>query len=128
MILLLDTSTGLCRLSIVVDGSQVDAQWQADRQLAKGLLAYIQSQLHIHGMELSDCTGIGVFKGPGSFTGLRIGLTVVNTLADGLEVPIVGESGDTWQQKALRRLRDGHDDKIVLPDYGAVAHITKPRK
>lgn len=128
MILLLDTSTGLCRLSIVADGSQIDAQWQADRQLAKGILAYVQSQLQIHDMKLSDCTGIGVFKGPGSFTGLRIGLTVVNTLANSLGIPIVGESGDIWQQKALSRLRDGHDDKIVLPDYGAAAHITKPRK
>lgn len=128
MILLLDTSTGLCKVSIVTDDAQFNTQWQADRQLAKGLLSYIQSELQLRAMELTDCTGIGVFKGPGSFTGLRIGLTVANTLADSLHIPIVGESGADWQQKSVTRLSDDHDDKVVLPDYGADAHITKPRK
>jgi tRNA threonylcarbamoyladenosine biosynthesis protein TsaB len=128
MILLLDTSTPVCKLVLVDGSTQVAAEWQADRTLAKGLLSYIQQQLDAQGKTWHDVDGIGVFKGPGSFTGLRIGLTVLNTAADALRLPIVGATGDDWQADALTRLKAGEDDKIVLPEYGSEAHITKPRK
>lgn len=128
MILLLDTSDGLCKLAIMSGSTIINSEWQADRQLAKGLLVFIQTELEKQSLSVKDCTGIGVFKGPGSFTGLRIGLTVANTLADALSVPIVGETGDDWRNKAIVRLHDTQNDRIVLPDYGGEAHITKPRK
>lgn len=128
MILLLDSSTPVCKLVLVDGSAQVAAEWQADRTLAKGLLSYIQQQLEARGKTWQDVDGIGVFKGPGSFTGLRIGLTVLNTAADALRLPIVGATGDDWQADALARLKAGEDDKIVLPEYGSEAHITKPRK
>ena len=36
--------------------------------------------------------------------------------------------GDDWQRDCLARLAAGQDDKIVLPEYGGEAHITKPKK
>lgn len=128
MILLLDTSTPVCKLTLRGDDWQYDDEWQADRTLAKGLLGYLQDQLAKNGKVFTDITGIGVFEGPGSFTGLRIGLTVLNTMADSLVVPIVGAKGDDWQTRALNDLQNGKNDKIVLPFYGSEAHITKPRK
>ena len=128
MILLLDTSTGVCKLTLV-DGDQLFAdEWQADRTLAKRLLGYLQEQLQRHGGSLADISGIGVYRGPGSFTGLRIGITVLNTIADSQQVPIVGVHGDDWQARALELLKSGEDDKMVLPFYGSEAHITTPRK
>lgn len=128
MILLLDTSTAICKLTLI-SGEEVFAdEWQADRTLAKKLLGYIQQQLALHGKSFSDITGIGVYQGPGSFTGLRIGLTVLNTIADSQSVPIVGTQGDAWQQEAIERLQQGQNDKMVLPFYGSEAHITTPRK
>ena len=128
MILLLDTSTPLCKLTLVDGDWRYDDEWQADRQLAKGLLNYLQQQLEKNEKTFTDISGIGVMKGPGSFTGLRIGLTVLNTIADAENVPIVGETGDDWQSGAVARLETGEDEKIVLPFYGSEAHITKPRK
>lgn len=128
MIILLDTSTPVCDL-VLVDGEyRLARQWQADRTLAKNLLRYLTDTLAESGRTLDDITGIGVMTGPGSFTGLRIGMAVSNTLADGLAVPIVGVRGDGWQETALTRLRSGESDRIVLPHYGAEAHITQPRK
>lgn len=113
----------------MADGdTRAEVQWQADRTLAKGLLGYLQAQLAAHDKTWQDVRGIGVFKGPGSFTGLRIGLTVLNTTADALDVPIVGVTGERWQDTALERLAAGENDQIVLPEYGGDAHITKPRK
>jgi hypothetical protein len=36
--------------------------------------------------------------------------------------------GETWQKNILAALKDGENEKIVLPFYGSDAHITKPRK
>lgn len=128
MILLLDTSTPLCQLAIIDGERRYDHQWQADRQLAHGLLGCIMEQLAAHGFSPKDITGIGVMQGPGSFTGLRIGLTVANTIADAERLPIVGAITDDWQDEAIARLRAGDNEKIVLPFYGSDATITKPRK
>lgn len=128
MILLLDTSTPICKLTLVDDTWRYDDEWQADRQLAKGLLKYLKDQLEKNGRTFQDITGIGVMKGPGSFTGLRIGLTVLNTMADAGQIPIVSATGDNWQEQVLARLQVGENEKIVLPLYGGEAHITKPRK
>jgi tRNA threonylcarbamoyladenosine biosynthesis protein TsaB len=128
MILLLDTSTPVCRLLLKKDDKITAYEWKADRGLADGLLAYLRSQLKQEGATWSDLTGIGVFKGPGSFTGLRIGLTVLNTLADTLAIPIVGTTGEDWQDEAIRRLENGENEQLIMPLYGREANITKPRK
>jgi len=128
MILLLDTSTPECRLTFVDGDWRYDAKWEANRGLAKGLLEYIQLQLESQGKSWKQLTGLGVFKGPGSFTGLRIGITVLNTVSYSEAIPIVGETGEAWQASAVKRLLAGESDKIVLPEYGGEANITQPRK
>ena len=128
MILLLDTSSPVCRLSLVDNGRRTDDEWQADRQLADGLLAYIESRLADADASWEDLTGIGVFKGPGSFTGLRIGMSVLNTIANTKQIPIVSATGDGWQEEAVKRLSAGENERIALPFYGREANITKPRK
>lgn len=128
MILFLDTSTPVCKLSLVDADDRRDVEWEAGRNLAKGLLGFLVDECKEFGRDIKDIDGIVGFKGPGSFTGLRIGLTVLNTLADSNNIPIVGESGDSWQQAGLDRLKSGQNDQIILPDYGAPANITTPRK
>jgi tRNA threonylcarbamoyladenosine biosynthesis protein TsaB len=102
--------------------------WQADRELAKGLLAQLEAFLRENELTFHDLSGLFVFRGPGSFTGLRIGLTVMNTIAYAQSIPIVGTEGDNWIKAAVTRLNAGENDQIVLPHYGAEARITKPKK
>ena len=124
MIILLDTSTATCFLTVVDDEVWQDFEWQAGRTLARGLLKFLEEKTG----DLHNISGIGVMKGPGSFTGLRIGLTVANTLADSLNIPIAGATGEDWQKVVLKKLRAGENEKIVMPEYGAAVHITAPRK
>ena len=119
MIILWNSAGMVVELTLVDDaGAQTSYEW----------LAHLRDRLAEHGKTLADITGIGVRPGPGSFTGLRIGLTVLNTLAHEQHIPIVGATGDDWRATCLKRLAHGEDDNIVLPQYGAAAHITQPKK
>jgi tRNA threonylcarbamoyladenosine biosynthesis protein TsaB len=101
--------------------------WQAHRELAETLHGKIRDILSGQKFELKDVEGIVCYKGPGSFTGLRIGLTVADTLSYGFEIPIVGSTGDNWIQEGIKRLVAGENEKIALPEYGADVHITLPK-
>lgn len=111
------------------DGMTVERlEWLAERRLARELPGTLEEFLNRNNTSWQQLSGLVVFKGPGSFTGLRIGITVMNTLAYGLNIPIVGEAGDKWYKRGVQRLLAREDDRIVLPEYGAPARITIPRK
>jgi len=128
MIMLLDTSTALCKLTFIIENNRHNFDWQADRNLASGLLRFLDEKLKSINKSWSDINAIGVFKGPGSFTGLRIGLTVINTIADAQNIPIVGGRGDNWQDEVISKIKSNINEKIVLPYYGSEAHITVSKK
>ncbi len=80
MYVLLDTSTPVCKLTIIDEENRYEYQWLAERQMAAGLLKYIEECLEKHGASIGKVSGWSVFAGPGSFTGLRIGSATVNTI------------------------------------------------
>ena len=82
--------------------------------MAEQLLGFIKSKLDENRQTWQDITEIEFMSGPGSFTGLRIGAAIVNTLADQLNVPLTDHHGNRHQ--------------IIIPDYGRPANISKPKK
>lgn len=102
--------------------------WQAHRELGTTIHVKIRELLEGQGKEWHDIQGIVCLQGPGSFTGLRIGLTVGNALAYGLGVPIVAREDPQWLERGIADLLSGKDERIVLPQYGAEAHVTLPKK
>lgn len=128
MILLFDSADMLVNTVLIDSANRYQYAWQADRSLARDMLAYIRDRLAEHGATFESLTGIGVNRGPGSYTGLRIGLTVCNSLAESLKIPIVGATGQGWEDTCIAALEHGQDDTVVLPRYGGEATITTPRK
>lgn len=110
MKLYLDTSTPICMLKL----DEKEYQAELGRDMAEKIFDFIEEKLGENGKTWHDITEITYMSGPGSFTGLRIGAAVVNTLADQLNIP----------------LYDHHGTKhpIILPDYGREANISKPKK
>lgn len=104
------------------------ATWHAHRELSVTLHRKIEDMLVKQGKDIHSVDGIVGFAGPGSFTGLRIGLTVANALAYGASVPVVADNGEDWKQKGIARLLSGQRDAIAMPEYGAPVHITQQRK
>ena len=102
--------------------------WEAHRKLADTIHLQIDDVLKKHRVTLGELTGIVVYKGPGSYTGLRIGVSVGNTLAYALDIPIVGTQTDNWLSLGMGKLHSELNDRIVMPFYGGEANIGVPKK
>lgn len=102
--------------------------WQAHRQLAETINIKIRDMLDEHNLSLHDLGGVIVFRGPGSFTGLRIGISVANALAESLSIPIVGGGGDDWIDELLKTIASGENQHTVTPEYGADPRTTQQKK
>jgi tRNA threonylcarbamoyladenosine biosynthesis protein TsaB len=128
MILGIRTDSGEAQLYLYDTHLVASDIWVADRELARDILGRISKLLIGSQKELPSLTGIVCYKGPGSFTALRIGLTVANTLAYSLDIPIVATESGNWLELGVNMLNDGVNHKVVLPLYGAEPNISMPRK
>lgn len=89
----LDTATDACTVAICDGKDLIVENTHATRQThSRHLMSVIQSSLNLAGLEFSDLDGFVVTRGPGSFTGLRIGISTVKGLAMALGKPLVGVS------------------------------------
>ena len=103
-LLLIDTSTDNCSVSISASAQPLCTVEQAGKRLHSEVLnAFIQQALQKAGTDLSELAGVAVGKGPGSYTGLRIGVSTAKALCYALSVPLVGINSLTtlaWQARA----------------------------
>ena len=129
IILALRTDKPEAEIALYDDSKLIDSlSWEAHRQLAETIHHKIKDLLSPQGSDWSNIEGIIIYRGPGSFTGLRIGMSVANALASSLQIPIVSESGEVWLEEALAKIINGSNQKVVTPEYGSEPHITKQRK
>ncbi len=127
-ILTIRTDNPEAEIGLYNDQEQVVYEkWQAHRELAETINKKIIEVLMEADVRLHQLQGIVAFKGPGSFTGLRIGLTVGNALAYSLKVPIVSTVDDEWIKNGIERLLQNQNETIAMPEYGAAPNITAPK-
>ena len=93
LLLAMDTSTGTASVALY-DGQAIvsETTWLAGREHSTRLLVEIDVALERIGRAAQDVTGLVVARGPGSFTGVRVGLSVAKGMAAGLSVPLWGVS------------------------------------
>jgi tRNA threonylcarbamoyladenosine biosynthesis protein TsaB len=87
-------------VGLIVDGKKDVQIENVDRNKTQTILPMIDKLLKKHSLKPEDLSEIQINAGPGSFTGLRIGLAIANALSFVLKIPVNGESG-----------------KIILPIY-----------
>lgn len=106
----IDTATAWLCLAVAdaVTGARLTSvQVQAQRQHASLLPETLQTMLSDAGLSLQDVTAIGVGTGPGSYTGLRVGLATAQGLASGLGCRLSGT--DSLACAAFGQLSPGEE-------------------
>jgi len=93
LLLALDTSTSTASLALF-DGSRVlsETTWLAGREHSTRLLIEVQLAFERIGRTPTELTGLVVARGPGSFTGVRVALSVAKGVAGGFGIPAWGVS------------------------------------
>ncbi|MFH1226220.1 MAG: tRNA (adenosine(37)-N6)-threonylcarbamoyltransferase complex dimerization subunit type 1 TsaB [bacterium] len=87
-----------------------------------------QNKTSFHPPAGGNLKGIIVASGPGSFTSLRIGIAVANTLGYCFNLPVVGvkekENSEEMIKEGIKKLKKIKKFKVVLPFYGGEPNIT----
>lgn len=89
-IILIETSTALCSTALVEDGRiTVYKETAVVREHASKTAVFIKEMLDERGLSVSDCDAVCVSMGPGSYTGLRVGVSTAKGLCFGAKLPLL---------------------------------------
>ena len=123
IILAIDTSGPVCGVAVWADG-RIRYEAAAINKLthSESLMPMLDEALTRAGVEKKELTHLAVTVGPGSFTGVRIGVTAVKALAHALAIPCIAVSALEATAEALResnRIVCPIQDARVMQVYGA---------
>lgn len=114
-ILAVDTATEACSAALLV-GDKLFSRWEeAPRDHTRKILPMVQAVLDESGLSLDQLDAIAFGRGPGSFTGVRIGISVAQGLAFGVGVPLIGISTLAAMAQGVYRL-EGADSVLSAID------------
>ncbi|MEN9583065.1 MAG: tRNA ((37)-N6)-threonylcarbamoyltransferase complex dimerization subunit type 1 TsaB [Pseudomonadota bacterium] len=114
-ILAVDTATEACSAALQV-GDTLFSRWEeAPRDHTRKILPMVQAVLDDAGITLGELDAIAFGRGPGSFTGVRIGISVAQGLAFGVGVPLIGISTLAAMAQGAYRL-DGAEQVLTAID------------
>lgn len=92
VVLLIDTSSNKeIIVSLKINSQKYVQKQKVGWQKAQAVLPMIEKILKKYRLKLEDLKMIEVNTGPGSFTGLRVGLAIANALAFSLKIPVNGK-------------------------------------
>jgi tRNA threonylcarbamoyladenosine biosynthesis protein TsaB len=95
-LLVIDTSSSICTVALAQNDRNTVRRIEGARSHGQFLLATIEEVIKIAGVGLDQLDALAVVAGPGSFTGIRIGVGVVQGLATALNIPVILLSSLEW--------------------------------
>ena len=118
-IILIETSTALCSTALAENGAIVSYRESSAPKAHASLTAvFVQEMLSERGLSLSDCDAVCVSMGPGSYTGLRVGVSTAKGLCFGSGKPLLAVGTlNTLVAQAADALAEGSS---VIPSPSSV--------
>jgi tRNA threonylcarbamoyl adenosine modification protein YeaZ len=132
--LVIDTSSAVLTLALgTSDGTVRDRAWHLDREISAQLHPLLRD--FMMPQQWADLQWIAVLKGPGSFTGTRIGVVTARTLSQQLNIPLFGFSNlaiAAWMDATRRGIGDRWVVAVSQPGrigytYGAVYEVQRQK-
>lgn len=88
-IILIETSTALCSTALIENGEITAYKENEGREHSSLTAVFIKDMLEEHGIGVKDCDAVCVSMGPGSYTGLRVGVSTAKGLCFGAGIPLL---------------------------------------
>ena len=88
-IILIETSTALCSTALIEDGKIISYRENPNREHSSLTALFIKEMLDERGLKVKDCNAVCVSMGPGSYTGLRVGVSTAKGLCFGAGIPLL---------------------------------------
>ena len=110
-ILCIETGTNVCSVALASQGKLLSLRESGQgRDHAKRLGVYVDEILKDNNIIPSQLSAVAVSKGPGSYTGLRIGVSLAKGLCYGLRIPLIGISSP---ESLARVARQDYDAGLI---------------
>ncbi|MFZ4464141.1 MAG: tRNA (adenosine(37)-N6)-threonylcarbamoyltransferase complex dimerization subunit type 1 TsaB [Bacteroidales bacterium] len=117
-ILLLETATSVCSVGISRNGELLAMRESFDMRSHSGLVSvFISEVMEECGLKYTDLDAVAVSKGPGSYTGLRIGVSTAKGICYGADKPLIALETLTGMAKGFIENFSGklHADDLLCP-------------
>ena len=113
-IILIETSTALCSTALAENGAIIAYRESSAPKAHASLTAvFIQEMLSERGISLADCDAVCVSMGPGSYTGLRVGVSTAKGLCFGSGKPLIAVG--TLDTLVAQGLDNDAEYKYIIP-------------
>ena len=138
-ILSLETSAKACSAAVTEDGVLLASAFQCSGLThSRTLMPMVEGMLKNADMTLSSCDAVAVAVGPGSFTGIRMGVAAAKGLAFGADLPVIGVStleamamGLAWWDGLVICAMDARRQQVYNANFiskvGTLTRLTKDR-
>ncbi len=113
-ILAIDTATENCSVALLVNDQVISRSEVAPRDHTKKVLPMVDEVLKEAGLTLQDLDALAFGRGPGSFTGVRVGIGIAQGLAFGADLPMIGISTLAAMAQASYRLHGATDVAVAI--------------
>lgn len=116
VILSIDTSTSICSVAIHQHESLlVESDLHIEKSHSGSLNKLIEELLMHSDLKMKDLSAIAVSSGPGSYTGLRIGMSTAKGLCYALDIPLIGVSSLKAMALQVKRYLNPQEENLFIP-------------
>ena len=113
-ILCIETATTICSVALVENGAVVAQKISQEKNAHSAIVTlFVEDVLKESGNDYTDLDAVSVSKGPGSYTGLRIGVSTAKGLCYALDIPLISVN-------TLQSMAKGMASKMKKEEYNAL--------